>query len=147
MDNQKNELATIDNDENGLAMELTGKKTMFSSMQSVTPADKAILFKAMNNPEHRIKAEVNLTVKVKDLFCEMVDLVDPDTGELTTVPRIVLVDEKGEGHVAVSIGIFNAVKKLIQVYGTPTWTPPIPLVFRQISKSADRTVLTFDVKD
>lgn len=139
-----NEMAIM-NDENGLTMELTGKRMVYCSLKGETPAEKAVMFKSMNNPAMRLKDEINKIVLAKDLYCETVELLDQETGELVSAPRIVIIDDKGVGHVAVSKGVFNAVKKLIQVFGQPTWITPIPLEIKQISKGV-YNILTFDVK-
>lgn len=140
----RNELASM-NDENGLAMELTSKRMVYCSLKGEAPTEKAIMFKSMNNPAMRIKDEINKVIMAKDLYCETVELLDQETGELISAPRIVIIDDEGVGHVAVSKGIFNAVKKLIQVFGQPTWAIPIPLEIKQISKGV-YNILTFDVK-
>ena len=59
-------------------------------------------------------------------------------------PRIVLIDDKGVAYVSVSLGIFGAVKKLIQVYGMPTWSEPLPIIVKQKTKGVN-TLLTLDV--
>lgn len=134
---------TMDDNTNFVA-DLTSRKTMFCSFEAKTPADKAKLFKAMNNPEKRIGDCINMEIVAKDLFCEVVTCVNKETGESNECPRIVIIDDKGVGYQAVSLGVFSAVKKIIQVFGQPTWNEPIKLKVVQITKG-DRKLLTFDV--
>lgn len=134
---------TMDDDHNFVA-ELTERETVFCSMTASTNQEKAKLFAAMNNPEHRLGDCINMVIKAKDIFCEVVNCTNRETGESRKCPRIVIIDEKGEGYQAVSLGVFSAMKKLIAIYGAPTWSDPIPLKVKQISKGTIK-MLTFDV--
>lgn len=133
----------MDDNQNFIA-DLTSRQTTFCSLTANTPKEKAMLFKAMNNPEKRVGDCINMTINAKDLFCEVVNCVNQQTGEVETCPRIVIIDDKGVGYQAVSLGVFSAIKKIIQVFGMPTWETPLPLVVKQITKG-DRKLLTFDV--
>lgn len=142
-----NELAIRDDifpQEVSLTQEFTEQRDAFCSMKAETPEQKANLFNATNNPAHRIGGYINSTIKVKDVFCEMVNVTNQDTGVTSQCPRVVLIDENGEGYQAVSFGVFSALKKLIQVYGLPTWEPAIPIQVQQVSKGKNK-MLTFSV--
>lgn len=127
-----------------LAVDMTTAQTAFCSMVASTPDEKAKLFNAMNNPDHRLAEFTNMTIKAKDLYVEIVECTNQDTGEVTRAPRIVIIDEAGKGYQAVSVGIFSALKKIIQVYGSPTWETPVKMQVKQITKGA-RKMLTLNV--
>lgn len=131
---------------NDIVADLTSATTAFCSMKANTAEEKAKLFSAMNNPEKRLADCINEVIKVKDIYAEVVNCTNVETGEISKVPRIVLIDEKGVGYACVSIGIFGAVKKLMQIYGVPTWNTPIPLKVRQITKGAKK-MLSLDVQN
>lgn len=131
-------------DNNHFIADLTSRQTTFCSLVANTPAEKAMLFKAMNNPEKRVGDCINMTINAKDLFCEVVNCINQQTGEVQVCPRIVIIDDKGVGYQAVSLGVYSAIKKIIQVFGTPSWETPLPLIVKQITKG-DRKLLTFDV--
>ena len=124
--------------------EFTEQRDSFCSMAANSPEEKADLFNATNNPAHRIADYINATINVRDIFCEIVSVANRDTGEVSQCPRVVLIDENGEGYQAVSFGVFSALKKLMQVYGVPTWEPAIPIKVQQISKGTNK-MLTFSV--
>lgn len=138
-------VAVISMDDNSTFIaDLTSRQTTFCSYQAKTPQEKAILFKAMNNPEKRIGDCINMEIVAKDLYCEVVTCVNKETGESNVCPRIVIIDDKGVGYQAVSLGVFSAIKKVIQVFGQPSWTTPIKLKVVQITKG-EKKLLTFDV--
>lgn len=105
---------------------------------------KAKLYNASNNPDHKVGDFINKSIKVKDVLVETIDLVNDETGEVERAPRVVLIDDKGRAYQAVSLGIFNAVKKAIQIFGEPTWDEPIEFTVKQISVK-NGSMLTLDV--
>lgn len=127
-----------------LVVDMTTAKTQFTSMVATTADEKAKLFNAMNNPDFRIADCINKQIKAKDLYIEVVDCTNEETGEITSCPRIVIIDDKGKSYQAVSIGVYSALKKIIQVYGTPTWAEPVTIEVQQITKGA-RKMLTLRV--
>jgi hypothetical protein len=70
---------------------------------------------------------------VKDVYVEVIDLTDEDTGESVQAPRIVLIDTEGKTYQAVSKGIFGSLAGLFKVFGEPTWEEGLPLTVKQIS--------------
>lgn len=134
MENNTNAVALYgDNGEHYIA-DLTTATSSYCSMVADTPEEKATLFNAMNNPDERIADHINETIAVKDLYCEVVQCVNQETGEVSTCPRIVLIDDKGKSYASVSLGIYSAMKKLMTIYGQPTWDKPIKVKVMQISK-------------
>lgn len=127
-----------------VSIDLTSAQTQFCSMNAETDEDKAKLYNAMNNPDKRLADCVNMTIKAKDLYVEVVNCTNEETGEVTACPRIVIIDDKGVGYQAVSIGIFSALKKVIQIFGVPTWEKPVLLEVKQITKG-NRKMLTLNV--
>jgi hypothetical protein len=85
-----------------------------------------------------------MVINAKDVFCEVVTCKNPETGESNECPRIVIIDDKGVGYQAVSLGVFSALKKVFQVFGVPTWKKPIALKVVQVTKGQNK-ILTFDI--
>lgn len=127
-----------------LIVDLTTAQQQFCSMKATTDEEKAKLYNAMNNPDERLGDKINMQIKAKDLYVEVVNCTNAETGEVTPCPRIVIIDDKGKSYQCVSVGIFSALKKIIQVYGAPTWTKPITLEVKQITKG-ERKMLTLNV--
>lgn len=127
-----------------IVADMTTAKTQYTSMNAETDEAKAKLFNAMNNPDERLSNMINRQIRAKDLYIEVVNCTNTETGETTACPRIVIIDDNGKSYQAVSIGIYSALKKIIQVYGAPTWKKPIALEVRQITKG-ERKMLTLNV--
>ena len=115
------------------------------SIKAETAEEKALVFNAANNPQHKVADFINKKIMVKDIYAETLELVNKETGEVDKAPRIVLIDEAGEAYECVSVGMFSALKKLIATFGEPTWEEPIPVVVKQ-EKVANGSMLTILVQ-
>lgn len=127
-----------------IVADMTSAQTQFCSMKAESKEEKAALYNAMNNPDKRIGDCINMTIAARDLYIEVVNCTNEETGEVTACPRIVIIDDKGVSYQAVSIGIYSALKKVIQVFGVPTWDEPVRLEVKQITKGS-RKMLTLNV--
>lgn len=133
-------LATLDVQN---AMSAQGSAT-YSSLKAGTLKEKAALFNAMSNPNHKVGDYINRSIRVKDVYVEVIELNDEDTGETIQAPRVVLIDTDGDSYQAVSKGVFSALSRAIKVFGEPTWDDGLPIIVRQLSLGKNQ-MLTFDV--
>ena len=140
VESQENVLSNVESEivETGIreydVSELMGGETQaFCSIDAVDPETKAIVFNAANNPDHKVKDFVNKTIDVKDIYAEIIEIVNEETGEITKVPRIVLIDDTGLAYECVSVGMYAAIRKIVAIYGAPTWEPPLTVTVRQKS--------------
>lgn len=104
----------------------------------------AQIFSALNNPEFRLANFINKRIKVKNVLVEIRDLLNEESGEIETAPRVVLIDEDGKAYQAVSKGIFNAVKNAYSVFGQAPWEPVLEIEVKQVAVGRG-SMLTFDV--
>lgn len=142
---ENNEIAVVETRKE-VALDLMGEqKSSFTSLKNDTNEEKQIMYKAMSNPDKRLGDCINQVIYAKDLFMEMVDMLNEETGEVTTCPRIVIIDKDGVSYQSVSFGIYNALKRVIQVFGTPTWVDPIPLKVIQVTRK-EKKMLSLDVQ-
>lgn len=137
-----NEMMMV-NEERGMMETVAAQQYM--SFNPQTPEEKSMLFNAVQNPDKRLSDIVGETIEIKHVLAEMVELPNEKTGEMNTAPRIVFIDPKGTSYVSVSVGIYNSVRKVFQVFGEPsTWDKPLKVKVKQINK-ADKRILTIEV--
>lgn len=105
----------------------------YCSFNAETPEGKVALYTAMNNPTFSVEEKLNCMIYLQDVYAEAVQFIDEKSGEVTDGVRIVLIDNEGNSYGCCSKGIFSAIKKLIQVFGAPTWEEPIPVQPYQVS--------------
>lgn len=106
--------------------------------------EDAKIFAALNNPEFRLANFINKTLKIQNVLVEIREIMNDETGEIETAPRVVLISEDGKAYQAVSKGIFNAVKNAYEVFGQAPWEPPLEIEVKQIAVGKG-SMLTFDV--
>ena len=142
---EDNKMVVVNNEKN-LASELKDVKSQaYTSLGNETRDEKALLYKAMSNPDERLSDHINQVIAVKDVYMEMVDMINEETGEIVTTPRIVLIDENNISFQCVSFGVFNALKRIFQVFGEPTWEEPINMKVIQIQRK-EKKMLSLDVE-
>lgn len=134
--------------ENALATIAATNENVGKMVCSIQPTgnrkEDAKIFAALNNPEFRIANFINKRIKVANVLVEIREILNEDSGEIETVPRVVLISDEGKAYQAVSTGIFNAVKSAFQVFGAAPWEPPLEIEIKQIAVGKG-SMLTFDV--
>ena len=63
---------------------------------------------------------------LKTIALRLAEMKDEETGELKTKYRTILFDKSGQTYATGSYGIYNVLKKIVQIYGLPTsWEKPL----------------------
>lgn len=107
-----------------LAEDLTGKGAGWCSLAAVDDRDKVTLFNAVTTPT-KLSAQINKQITVRHIYVEVVQVTSEETGQLVNAPRVVLIDDKGNGFQSVGSGIYNACKRIIGIFGDPAnWATP-----------------------
>ena len=136
---------TIADEEKNFIADLTNTHASYCSLSVKTKQDKARLYNATNGNAKRIADMINTQISVKDVFVEVVQCTNTVTGEVKGCPRIVLIDSNLNGYQCVSVGVYSAIAKIINIYGTPDqWEEPIKVMVKQITKG-DRKMLTLEI--
>lgn len=140
-----NEIITTNTKKNEILEGInTATTSIYSSFVAESNDDKAKLYNALNSPEVRIADHIGKEINVKDVIIEPVEIVDEKTGEVRTTPRVTLIDVNGHTFTATSYGIYNSLKRIFGLYGSPTWEEGIPVRVRQITNGANR-IFTLDI--
>lgn len=100
------------------------------------------MYNAINSPDHKLSDFVGKKLNIKDISIERVDNMNDETGEMVANARVVLIDENGESYTCVSSGIYSAIKKLVSVFGEPTWEPALPVEVQNLSTKKGRKTMT-----
>lgn len=137
----------INDEDNNFIADLTGKRMVsYSSIKASTMEEKKAFFNAVNSTQKRIGDCINEVINIKDVYVEVVKCTNDETGEVKMCPRVVLVDNEGTSFQSVSVGIFNGIKKIFEIFGTPDqWETTLPLKVKQITKGQNK-ILTLEFK-
>lgn len=118
-----------------------GGKKCYSSFSVETMEDKKKIYNITNNPDKSLKDCIGETIELKDIYVESVECIGED-GEVNVCPRSILIDTNNVSYGCVSTGIFHALKRIISIFGEPTYPEGLKVKVKQISKKANRSVLT-----
>lgn len=102
----------------------------------------AKIYNAMNNPTYRVADFINKEINIVDYLVEITEIVNEEVGSVSTVPRVVLIDENGDSYQAVSVGIANALRNLVIACGDAPFTPPVKVMVKQ-QATRNGSMLTF----
>lgn len=122
-----------------LQRDICGGGKGFCSMVAVDTAAKKSLFNATSNPT-KISSMIGKTIELLHFYVEVITVVSEQTGEIVNVPRVVLIDSKGNGYQGVSVGLYNAIKRIVSMFGMPeTWDAPLTVEVQQVELKNGRT--------
>lgn len=94
-------------------------KNMYCSKKIENEEDKKQMFNALEKCDIKLNDIVGEIITIKDIYIEENEIIDKETGEIKNKYRTILFDENGKTYVTGSYGIYNVLKKLVTIYGTP----------------------------
>lgn len=122
---------------------LNGKLgNIYSSKVVETPEEKKELFNALETCDALLNDCVGQEITIKDIYCEEKQVLDEETGEIKNKYRTILFDINGQTYATGSYGIFNILKKIIAIYGQPTWEDGIKVKVAKKSIGNGKSSLT-----
>lgn len=133
--NKKGKVKIMENQENkNVNEEVKGELTLFSGIKqnvycskvAETEKEKKELFNALESCDALLNDCVGQEIEIQDMYIEEKQVIDEETGELKTKYRTILFDKSGQTYATGSYGIYNVLKKIVQIYGLPTnWEKPL----------------------
>jgi hypothetical protein len=97
----------------------------FSTVDASTDEGKKTVYTAINSAES-LRDLVGKTVHVVDFIVQEVEVVSDETDETISVPRSVIVLDDGSVYAATSNGVFNSIRNILSIFGSPrTWGAPL----------------------
>lgn len=133
---------------NNLINDLFSTGSFYCSMPCKTPQEKKTLFNIQSGETERISDYINEIINLKDVYVQMIQIADSQTGELIDTCRIILIDNDKKGYACVSLGIYSSLKSLFALYGTPEhWEKPIKIKFKNRTKSDGKHTFYFEIVD
>ena len=136
--------------ENGLTLyNVTANESgaPYTSLLADSEDTALLLYKVMNNPDESLGDHINEIVTIRHIFIQPVELVNQETGEAQVCPRIVLISDDSTTYVTISKGVYNSLKNICTIIGTPeTWKAPVKVkVIQRTIK--ERKMLSLDAVD
>ena len=100
--------------------------SVYCSKIAKTEEEKKDLFNALESCDALLNDCVGQEIEIKDIYVEEKEVVDEDTGVVKTKFRTIIFDASGQTYATGSYGIYNILKKIVQIYGLPSsWEEPL----------------------
>lgn len=96
-------------------------ENIFCSKKLTNDEEKKNLFNSLESCDVLLNDCVGQQINIKDIYCEVREVCDEDTGEVKPKYRTILFDIDGKTYATGSYGIYNVISKIISIYGKPTW--------------------------
>lgn len=86
-------------------------------------------YNATSNPVNKLKEHVNEVLSLVHVSVECVEVSKEAAPEDKVIaPRIVLITEDGQSYACVSVGVYQSLKRMFTLLGTPdTWAEPVKI--------------------
>lgn len=128
-----------------IGKDLTTSTSGWCSLAAVDDRDRVTLYNAVTTPV-KLSDYINMQITLRHVYVEVIHVVNDETGEMVAAPRVVLIDDKGVGYQTVSTGIYNAVKRLMMLFGMPDeWAQPHKVEVQNVNLPNGRHTITLRV--
>ena len=126
MENQEIKNVNVNENKGELTLFSGIKQNVYCSKVAETEKEKKELFNALESCDALLNDCVGQEIDIKDIYVEEKQVADSETGEIKTKYRTILFDENGQTYATGSYGIYNILKKIVQIYGLPeNWEKPL----------------------
>lgn len=130
--------------DNNMSLVAQDNNEIYCSFSPDSVEGKKALYKAITNPDHKITDMVGKEIRIRDVVVATCQFVDEETGETTPGNRTILIDCDGVSYGCSSTGVYNALRNLIAIFGSPTWADGLTVRVGQISKGVNR-IITLEI--
>lgn len=110
-----------------------GGRPRYSSISADTFEGKKRILKYSSDATPLID-KVKEPFNLKHMIITVVDIADQKTGEITTSPRAILVDDNGNSYHATSQGILTVVENFLNEFGEPSDWPAEGIPVQAVEK-------------
>ena len=124
MENQ--EIKNVNENKGELTLFSGIKQNVYCSKVAESETENKELFNALESCDALLNDSGGQEIEIKDMYIEDIQVVDEESGELKTKYRTILFDVNGQTYATGSYGIYNILKKIVQIYGLPeSWEKPL----------------------
>ena len=122
----ENQNVNVNENKGELALFIGIKQNVYCSKVAETEKEKKELFNALESCDALLNDCVGQEIEIQDIYIEEKQIMDDETEEIKTKYRTILFDENGQTYATGSYGIYNVLKKIVQIYGLPeSWEKPL----------------------
>ncbi len=123
------EMMTSENNGAMMVSDVMNTGVGYTDMNLSDRSAAVAFYNATSNPVNKLKEHVNEVLSLVHVSVECIEVSREDALEEKVMsPRIVLITEDGQSYACVSIGVYQSLKRMFTLLGTPdTWTEPVKI--------------------
>ena len=95
------------------------EKKVYCSKVAQSDKEKKELFNALESCDVLLNDCVGQEIEIQDIYIEEKEVTDEETGVVKPKYRTIIFDKNGQTYATGSYGIYNVLKKIVQIYGLP----------------------------
>lgn len=123
-----------------------GTSNIYSTIKTDDRAGQMQLLSAVTDAQP-LNENLDKRINLRHVVFQATELADDETGEVTDVVRIILIDEDGTAYAAISGGLLKSLQNIIGIMGNPsTWTEPLPITVAEVRSKNNSKNRFFTVK-
>ena len=103
-----------------------GNDPVWCSRQDKTPRGRVQVYNALAGQVPRLVDQVNRSLDLVDVIVHARRCLT-EQGEMLTGPRVVILCADGTAYFTSGIVPLNAIKRMMDIVGMPTWAPAMPV--------------------
>ena len=124
----------------------SGTSNLYSSFNSEDRAGKLKLLSAITDAAP-LNENLDKRIDLENIVLQATTLTDDETGEVSDVVRIILIDADGSAYAAISGGLLKSLQNITGIFGDPsTWSEPLPIKVTEVRSKRDAKNRFFTVK-
>ena len=123
-----NELTVKNTESIKTASEVMSTGMSYTDMNLSDMVTAKDFYNAVSQPDVALKECVNIPIAMTHVSIEVCEVRSEQNGDVIA-PRIVIMDKDGKSYQAVSVGVYQSLKRIFALFGTPdTWSEPLTVV-------------------
>lgn len=136
----------MENENKELTLFNGANNKIFCSMKVESTEEKKKLFNTLESCDLLLNDCVGQVIAIKDIYVEEKQVQDEE-GNLKTKWRTIIFDANGQTYATGSYGIYNILRKIFSIYGTPdTWSEPLEVEVAKKNIGNGKSSLTLILK-
>ena len=123
-----NEMVTKNAEAIKSASEVMSTGMSYTNMDLSNMSVAKDFYNAVSQPDTSLKECVNIPIAMTHVSVEVCEVHSEQNGDVIA-PRVVIMDKDGKSYQATSIGVYQSLKRIFALFGTPdTWSEPLTVV-------------------
>lgn len=107
---------------------VSGTDRCVTTLDLSSKENKVLLLNLAEGDSKQLREFVNCELAITDYYCDTVEMRDNETGVMSEVPRIILIDQDRNGYRAMSMTVFRTVQRIIKIMGPGPWEEPVVIM-------------------